>query len=128
MELNILIVDDSPVMRAFIKRVLAMSGLAVAQTLEASDGRQAIDVLKAQHVDLVLSDINMPVMNGEEFLREMMANETLRGTPVVVISTDARLDRVMQMISLGARGYVAKPFSPEGLRAELERAMGVVNA
>jgi two-component system, chemotaxis family, chemotaxis protein CheY len=120
---TILIVDDSPVMRSFIRRVLAVSGLDAHKPFEADNGRTALELLRAQPVDLVLSDINMPVMNGEELVREMRADESLRGTPVIVVSTDARLDRVDQMMGLGANGYIAKPFTPEALRAELDRVL-----
>ena len=128
MSLKVLIVDDSPVMRAFIRRVLALSGLQIGLLLEAGNGKQALDVLRQQSVDLVLTDINMPEMNGAELLRVLQADEVLRKTPVVVITTDARLDRVDQMMGLGAAGYITKPFTPEGLRAELERVLGVVHA
>jgi two-component system chemotaxis response regulator CheY len=128
MTLHILIVDDSPVIRAVIKRVVAMSGLNTEHVLEAGDGQQALDAMRRSPVDLVLSDINMPVMGGEELLRAMQADPKLSEIPVVVISTDARLDRIMTMISLGARGYVAKPFTPEALRAELVRALGAIPA
>ncbi len=128
MTLRVLIVDDSPVMRSFIKRVLTVSGLETGPLLEASNGKQALDVLRHQSVDLVLSDINMPEMNGEELLRTLQADEALRKTPVVVVSTDARLDRVDQMMSLGAAGYITKPFTPEGLRSELERVLGATRA
>lgn len=125
---NILIVDDSPVMRAFIKRVLTVSGVEAGKPLEAGHGRQALEILRTYPVDLVLSDINMPEMNGEELMRAMQDDDGLRHIPVVVISTDARLDRVDQMMGLGARGYITKPFTPERLRTELDRVLGVTHA
>lgn len=124
---NILIVDDSPVMRAFIKRVLNVSGVVADKPLEAGHGKQALEVLRAFPVDLVLSDINMPEMNGEELMRAMQEDEALRNIPVIVISTDARLDRVEQMMGMGARGYITKPFTPERLRTELDRVLGVAH-
>ncbi len=125
---NILIVDDSPVMRTFIKRVLSVSGIDAGTPFEAGHGREALEVLRAYPVDLVLSDINMPEMNGEELMRAMQQDEALRKIPVVVISTDARLDRVDQMMGMGARGYITKPFNPERLRTELDRVLGVAHA
>lgn len=127
MTLNVLIVDDSPVMRAFVKRVLKMSGLETGLLVEAGDGKQALTAMQEHSMDLVLTDINMPEMNGEQLLRALQADEVLRKTPVVVVSTDARLDRVDQMMSLGASGYVTKPFTPEGLRHEVERVLGVAD-
>ncbi len=72
-----------------------------------------------------MTDINMPVMNGEQFLRSLKKDDLLRTVPVVVISTDATIGRVSLMLELGAKGYVKKPFQPEGLRAEIERVLGV---
>jgi len=121
---RILIVDDSPVMRAFIRRIMLVSGIEAAEFLEASDGREALGMLRQQWVDVVLTDINMPGMDGEQFVRCLEADDLLRSVPVVVVSTDATEGRMHQMLSLGARGYVKKPFLPETLREELERVLG----
>ena len=128
MAYNVLIVDDSKVMRSFVRRVLEMSGLAIGRCLEAGDGREALDLLGEEWVDVVLTDINMPTMDGEQFLRHLEADESLRSIPVVVVSTDRTAGRVEQMMNLGARGYVTKPFLPETLRQEMERVLGVTHA
>jgi two-component system chemotaxis response regulator CheY len=128
MAYRVLIVDDSPAMRTFVRRVLEISGFELASCLEAGHGGEALDLLRREWVDLVLTDINMPVMDGEEFLRRLETDEILRALPVVVISTDATANRVQRMLSLGARGYVTKPFSPETLRLELDRTLGVPGA
>jgi two-component system chemotaxis response regulator CheY len=78
-------------------------------------------------VDIILTDINMPEMNGEDFVRELEREEKFRAIPVVVVSTDATQNRIRRMLDLGAKGYVVKPFSPEALRGELERVLGVTN-
>lgn len=128
MAFQILVVDDSPAMRQFIRRVLDLSGLDAARYLEASNGRCALDVLSKEWVDVVLTDINMPEMDGEELVRRMEKDELLRSIPVLVISTDASGHRIATMMGLGAKGYVKKPFLPETLRKEVERVMGVENA
>jgi two-component system chemotaxis response regulator CheY len=128
MALHILIVDDSPVMRIFVRRVVQLSGIEVDRFFQAANGAEALATIASEHVDAVLTDINMPVMDGEEFVRRLRANESTHATPVIVISTDATTQRISAMLSLGASGYVQKPFGPEQLRAELERALGVVNA
>jgi two-component system chemotaxis response regulator CheY len=128
MELRVLIVDDSPAMRAFIRRVLEMSGLEVARCFEASNGEEALRLLEHNWVDAVMTDINMPQMDGEEFMRRLAEHEVLRLIPVLVISTDATESRMQKMVALGAKGYVTKPFAPETLRAELERSLGAVHA
>ena len=127
MAFHLLIVDDSSAMRAFIVRVIWLSGLDVALCMQASNGQEALELLRANWIDIVLTDINMPVMNGEELVRCMERDEMLRTIPVLVVSTDGSEHRVRQMMSLGAKGYVKKPFSPELLRKSMEQLLGVSN-
>jgi two-component system chemotaxis response regulator CheY len=122
MPLNILIVDDSPAMRSFVRRVIQLSGLGVGTCLEAGDGAEALAVTSTQTVDAILTDINMPVMDGEEFVRRLRAGPQA-GIPVIVVSTDATAQRIRNMLDLGATGYLQKPFGPEQLRNEVERAL-----
>lgn len=125
MAYNVLIVDDSPAMRSFVHRVLELSGLEIGRCAQAENGKAALDFLREEWVDLVLTDINMPVMDGLEFLRNIEADNSLRMIPVVVVSTDKTENREQQMLKLGAKGYVKKPFLPETLRAEIEKVLGV---
>lgn len=125
MELNIMIVDDSPVMRTFIRRVIGLTGLKVGDIYEASNGEEALRLLRDHWADLILTDINMPQMNGEELMRRLESDELLRMIPVLVVSTDSTEIRVQRLLALGAKGYLAKPFQPETLRDEVERALGV---
>ncbi|HEY7392073.1 MAG TPA: response regulator [Bryobacteraceae bacterium] len=127
MAYRVLIVDDSPAMRAFVRRVMEVSGFDLASCFEASNGVQALEVLQSEWVDAILSDINMPEMDGEELLRRLEADETLRQIPVIIISTDGTPVRTERMLQLGAKGYVVKPFRPEVLRAELERSLEVAH-
>jgi two-component system chemotaxis response regulator CheY len=124
MAYRILIVDDSPVMRAFIKRIAQMSGLDAADYLEASDGGEALQLLRREWVDAVLTDINMPGIDGEQLVRCLGQDDMLKSVPVVVVSTDSTEGRIQQMLAMGARGYVKKPFLPETLREELQRVLG----
>jgi len=128
MAYNVLIVDDSPAMRSFMRRVLEMSGLTIGACLEAGNGQEALDRLRADWVDIVLTDLNMPTMDGEQFVRCMEADAALRSIPVLVVSTDRTEGRVQQMLELGAKGYLSKPFLPETLREEIEKVLGVSNA
>lgn len=125
MAYRVLIVDDSPAMRTFVRRVIDLSGFELSECFEASNGGEALDVLRKEWVDAILTDINMPGMDGQEFLRRLSQDELLRSIPAIVISTDATAQRIASMVYLGARGYVTKPFLPETLRAELERTLGV---
>lgn len=127
MAFRVLIVDDSPAMRAFVRRIIALSGFESGECLEAGDGEEALRLLDSEWVDVVLTDINMPHMNGEELVERLAADELLRSVPVIVISTDATETRVQRLLALGARGYVRKPFQPEELRDELERVLGVAH-
>ncbi len=120
---SVLIVDDSPAMRAFIRRVLELSGIVLRQCYQAADGNEALAVLRRAPVDLILTDINMPGMNGEELVKRVHADQALRSIPVVVVSTDATEQRIGRLLGLGARGYVTKPFHPETIRTELEKVM-----
>lgn len=114
-------------MRAFVRRVIDVSGFDASLCMEASNGQEALKVLGAEWVDAILTDINMPVMDGEELLRNLAADDLLRSIPSIVISTDATESRIARLLSLGAQGYVTKPFAPEDLREELERTLGVDN-
>ena len=125
MAYRVLIVDDSPAMRALVRRVICLSGVDVADCFEASNGREALDLLAKQWVDVILTDINMPEMDGEEFIQHLQSEELLRSIPTVVISTDATRHRVERLRELGACGYITKPFLPENLREILERHLGV---
>jgi two-component system, chemotaxis family, chemotaxis protein CheY len=128
MAYRVMIVDDSRSMRTFVRRVMDLSGFEVESCLNAANGTEALTLLSQQRVDIILTDINMPEMNGEDFVRQLEQRDALRSIPVVVISTDATENRIRRMLDLGAKGYVVKPFSPEALRAELERVLEVQNA
>jgi two-component system, chemotaxis family, chemotaxis protein CheY len=128
MAYNVLIVDDSPAMRSFVRRVLELSGIEVGQCMEAGNGVEALEVLQKEWVDVVLTDLNMPTMDGEQFVRKIEEDPAMRRIPVLVVSIDRTDHRVQQMLTLGAKGYVTKPFQPETLREELERALGEAHA
>ena len=125
MAYRILIVDDSAAMRALIRRVVELSGFELSECFEASNGLEALALLQNEWVDAILTDLNMPSMDGETFLRELAAHELLRSIPTIVVSTDSTNQRIQRLLELGARGYLAKPFRPEDLREELDRTLGV---
>jgi two-component system, chemotaxis family, chemotaxis protein CheY len=121
---NILIVDDSITVRAMIAKALKLSQLPLGEIYQAGNGQEALEALKANWTDLVLTDINMPVMNGLELVRQMAADELLRTVPVVVVSTEGSQARIDELKSHGIRGYLRKPFTPEVLKAEVENILG----
>ncbi len=114
--LRTLIVDDSSVMRKIVARALQQGGVSLGQILEAGNGSEALEILRREKVDLVLSDINMPVMNGLEFVRQLRSVENAQGIPVVMITTEGSESHVMEAISCGARGYIRKPFTPDQMK------------
>ena len=114
--MRILIVDDSTMMRAMIKRVIKLADVPVDDILEATNGAEALELLKQHDVHLLLTDINMPVMNGAEMLREIALNDRWRNLNRVIISTDGSTVRREEAEELDVRCYLEKPFSPEVLR------------
>ncbi|HUA63661.1 MAG TPA: response regulator [Verrucomicrobiae bacterium] len=127
MAYRVLIVDDSPAMRSFVRRVMELSGFDLSNCFEAGDGAEALRLLGSEWVDAILTDINMPRMDGEELLRRLSGDELLRSIPAIVISTDATSTRIDRLTTLGAKGYITKPFLPEQLREVLERTLGAAN-
>ena len=122
--LRTLIVDDSAVMRKIVERALRQAGVSVGEVIEAANGSQALDVLRAQKIDLVLSDINMPVMDGLEFIRHLQTVENARGVPVLMITSEASESRVAEAVACGARGYIRKPFTPEQMKRHVLPLLG----
>lgn len=120
---SILIVDDSSAMRSVIKRILAISGFEMDTCLDACDGEDALAALRRQPVNLVISDINMPRMDGEALLREMSADPALAAIPVVIVSSDATESRASRLLELGAKAYLVKPFQPQMFRQRLEQVL-----
>jgi len=114
--IRVLIVDDSSVMRKIVERSLRQAGINIAQIFEAGNGAEALGVVNSQHVDLILCDINMPVMDGLEFVQQLSGVENAKGVPVVMITTEGSEGHVVQALSAGARGYIRKPFTPEQVR------------
>ncbi len=116
MALELMIVDDSPVTRKMVRRAIGLAGLEIAAVHEAGNGQEALDGLRKHRVDLVLVDINMPVMNGMELVERMSQDPVLAKVPVVIVATPMSEQRVERLLDIGARAYLAKPFRPEALR------------
>jgi two-component system, chemotaxis family, chemotaxis protein CheY len=114
--IRVLIVDDSSVMRKIVERALRQADISIAQVLEAGNGAEALGVLNTQNVDLILCDINMPVMDGLEFVKQLSGVENGKGIPVVMITTEGSEGHVVQALSSGAKGYIRKPFTPDQVR------------
>jgi two-component system chemotaxis response regulator CheY len=117
MTIPVLIVDDSPIMRAMMRKALDLSGHPSEEILEAADGVEALELLRAGKASLVLADIHMPRMTGIELIEQMAKDPTLRQLPVVVVSSDAGPQYQEKLLALGVRAILRKPFRPEQVRA-----------
>lgn len=129
MSFTLLIVDDSATTRALIRRTVQISGLVVERILEAGDGKEALKVSAAESVDLILTDLNMPVMGGAALTQAILADPATKDIPVVVVSADPNPAHRKALEDIGVRGFIKKPFTPEQIRDVLESVMkGVAHA
>ena len=123
---RILIVDDSSVMRKIIERSLRQAGLEQAEVVEAGNGVEALSQVREGVFDLILSDMNMPAMDGIEFLRQLATMESAKGIPVVMVTTEGSESRVVEALSIGAKGYIRKPFTPDQIKERVIPLLGVL--
>ncbi len=122
--ISALIVDDSSVMRKIVERSIRQAGIELTQVREAANGAEALGLLNTEPVDLILCDINMPVMDGIEFIRQLRGVESAKGVPVVMITTEGSESHVVEALSLGAKGYIRKPFTPEQVKEHVVPLLG----
>jgi two-component system chemotaxis response regulator CheY len=111
-----LIIDDSSVMRKIVERSLRQAGIELSEVMEAGSGVEALAALQNKKPDLILSDINMPVMNGLEFVKKLQDVPGMKDVPVVMITTEASESHVVEALSYGAKGYIRKPFTPDQVK------------
>jgi two-component system, chemotaxis family, chemotaxis protein CheY len=123
---NILVVDDSAVMRSMIIRILRLTGLSLGEVYEAPNGREGLKILDDKWVDLAFVDINMPVMNGEEMIDTIRKSPAIADLPIIVVSTESNIERV-ESIRKRRVEFVHKPFTPEMLRKAVIELTGISN-
>jgi two-component system chemotaxis response regulator CheY len=123
-KIRALIVDDSSVMRKIVERSLRQAGIELEKVVEAGNGAEALAALRENRVDLILCDINMPVMDGLEFVRQMATVENAKGVPVVMITTEGSESHVVEALSSGARGYIRKPFTSDQVKEHVVPLLG----
>jgi two-component system chemotaxis response regulator CheY len=123
MAYNILVVDDSATARSIMKKLIELSGIDSGSIFEAGNGEAALSVLKQQWIDIVLSDVKMPVMDGIGLLKAMKNDEVLGMIPVIMTSAEGNAQVQNDSLAAGARAYLSKPFSPESLRLAVEKAL-----
>ena len=121
-ELKFLIVDDFSTMRRIVRGLLKEMGCNNAE--EAEDGAVALNMLKSSKFDFVVSDINMPNMNGFDLLKAMKADESLKSIPVLMVTAEARKEDIVRAAQMRASGYIVKPFSKATLEEKVQKIMG----
>ena len=128
MAYNILIVDDSAIVRAVVRKTLGLTGVAIGEIQEAGNGQEALEKLENSWVDIVFADINMPVMTGIELVDRMVERNILKTSPVVIISTERSETRMAELRAKGVSAYLNKPFTPECLRDVITQVLGATPA
>ena len=123
MGINILVVDDSGVMRSMIAKTIKLSGLKLGDIHQAANGQEGLEALNQNWIDLVIADINMPVMNGEEMIDRMRKEPEFKDIPIVVVSTEGSQTRIERLQNKGAR-FIHKPFTPEAIRDTVKKFLG----
>jgi two-component system chemotaxis response regulator CheY len=124
MAYNVLIVDDSATMRALIRKVLTISGFDIGEYYEGANGQEALGVLEHNWVDIILSDIHMPGMDGSVLVKTLKDHKLWRNIPVVLITTESRPEVINPFLNLGVQDYIQKPFRPETIRKKLTGILG----
>ena len=119
MDSDVLVVDDSAAIRKILQRVLRQTGMAIGAIHEAGDGEEALAVMQQRPVRLVLSDINMPKMDGLQLLASLKGSPQWHNIPVVMITTEGGEAKVSEAVRLGAAGYVRKPFTADQIKEKL---------
>lgn len=128
MAYNILIIDDSSIVRRVLKKSLGLADIELGEVYEAENGQQGLDVLQENWIDLVFLDINMPVMNGMEFMRKVRSDNALSDTPIIIISTEGSKERKEELMSMDIKAYLRKPITPEQLTSTITELLDGASA
>ena len=121
--MDILIVDDSKAMRMIIRRMLKKAGFGNLTVEEVENGKQALQKIKSKHPKLILCDWNMPEMNGIEMVRAAREEFKLKDIPIVMVTTEANIDKIKEARDAGANGYVTKPFTAEKMKEKIAQVL-----
>ena len=121
--INVLVTDDSQIVRQVIIKTLSVAGVETNEIYQAGDGKEALALLDEKQIDLVISDLNMPVMSGIEMFEHMQKNEATKTIPVIVVTTDGSQTRIDELKAQGIKGYIRKPFTPEQIREVVDEVL-----
>lgn len=118
--MRVLTVDDSRTILAMLHHTLTGAGFEV---LQAEDGQKGLDVLKTENVDVVITDINMPIMDGYEFIKNVRASGSYQSLPILILTTETSQEKRDQGRAIGGTGWIVKPFDPEKLISVIRRVV-----
>jgi len=121
---KILAVDDSPTMRRIVKNTLMQAGFK--DVIEAENGLEAYEKLQGEPVDLILTDWNMPTMNGLEFVQKVRSDPKLKALPILMVTTRSVKEDILEAMKAGVNGYIVKPFTPATMREKIEKILGSI--
>lgn len=121
---NILLVDDSKTIRSVIAKTLDIAGVEISNLYQAANGNEGLEILRSEWIDIVFADINMPVMGGMEMVAEMQKEGMLESIPVVIVSTEGSRQRIDELMEMGVKDYLRKPFTPEQLKEVVDKLLG----
>ena len=124
MAYNVLIIDDSAIVRKVLIKTFGLSGIEVSNFIQAGNGKEGLQALQSNWVDVIFLDINMPVMNGMEFMRTMRQDPAFKDTPVIVVSTEGSQERIEELNNAGIKCFLRKPVTPEGLVETIQSLLG----
>lgn len=124
MSYNILIVDDSSIVRKVLIKTLGLAGIPIGEIYEAENGLVALEILQNNWVDLIFLDINMPVMNGMEFMNHLRESSDFDETPIIVVSTEGSKERKEELFDKNIKAYLRKPITPEELAEKVGEILG----
>lgn len=121
---SVLVVDDSEIIRSVLCKTLKITNIPLRDILIASNGREAVNILNQSWIDIVLTDLNMPVMSGFDLIDTIYSRHDLNLIPIIVISTEGSTVKIDDLKKKGVKGYLRKPFTPEAIRDTLVQVTG----
>ena len=121
--MKILVVDDSSTMRRIVINTLKKAGFS--EIVEAGDGKEALGIMTSDKIDFVITDWNMPEMNGLEFVQAVRSDADLKDTPILMVTTRSVKEDILEAMKAGVNSYIVKPFTPQTLKEKINQVLGI---
>ena len=125
MSYNILVIDDSACMRKVLKKSIVMCGIGDISFYEAGNGLEGLEVIKKEWIDIIFTDIHMPIMNGLELVKALRADEAIKHTPIIVVTSDTNAENSAEVKAYDIKDIIYKPFRAEDIRRLLTELLGL---